>query len=308
MPLFVKISAMLDADELRALLDSWLLRLAAERKSPDTMAAYRDGVTQFLDWCSHEHHKPALEPDTLAAWVNSLLAAGKAPGTARLRQLAVRRFSAWLADEDEIDRDELLGVRPPRLDTPVVDELTDDQLRALIAACQGKTLVCRRDEAIVRLMAETGARAGEIIGMNVADVDLRRGLATIRRGKGGKGRTVPIGPQTGASIDRYLRMRRRHPLADTPKLWVGARGAMTFGYPGLLKTLKSRARSAGIEQFHPHQLRHTWAGRWLAAGGSEGGAMAVAGWSRHEMLARYTRATSEKRAADEARRLGLGDL
>jgi integrase len=59
---------------------------------------------------------------------------------------------------------------------------------------------------------------------------------------------------------------------------------------------------------HPHLLRHTAADRWLTAGGSEGGLMAVAGWTRPDMLLRYTRARAEQRAADEARRLNLGDL
>lgn len=298
---------MLDADELRYLLDSWLLRLRAERKADQTIDSYRYGVEQFLDHCHREGLEPRLDPDTLASFVNAILDDGKAPSTAVLRQLAVRRFSAWLADEDEIDRDLLVGVKPPKLDTPVVDELTDDQLRALIDACSGKSLVCRRDEAIVRLMAESGLRAGEVIGMNVTDIDLHRGAALVRRGKGGKGRHVPFGPQTGAAIDRYLRLRRKHPKADSPRLWLGGRGA-GFEYPALLKTLKQRAKKAGITAFHPHQLRHTWAGRWLDAGGTEQGLMITAGWSRRDMIDRYSRATSARRAAEEARRLGLGDL
>jgi integrase len=173
--------------------------------------------------------------------------------------------------------------------------------------CKGRSLRDRRDEAILRLMIETGARAGEVVAMTVADVDLVAGRAAIRRGKGGKGRIVPISPQCARSIDRYLRMRRQHRLVDTSPLWLGGKGK-AFGYPALYATLKYRADLAGIEAFWPHLLRHTAASRWLAAGGSEGGLMAVAGWSRREMLDRYTRATSEARAADEARRLGLGDI
>ena len=58
----------------------------------------------------------------------------------------------------------------------------------------------------------------------------------------------------------------------------------------------------------PYRLRHTAATRWLAAGGAEGGLMAVAGWSKCEMIDRYTRATVSERAADEDRRLKLGEL
>jgi len=177
----------------------------------------------------------------------------------------------------------------------------------LLAACKGPHLRDRRDEALVRLMVETGLRAGEVVAMTVADLDLKSGSAVIQRGKGGKGRVVPFGPQTGQALDRYLRARRSHRLADTPSLWLGDRGK-AFSYYGLHAALKTRARQAGVSGFHPHLLRHTAAHRWLAAGGSEGGLMAVAGWTRPDMLLRYTRAHASQRAADEARRLNLGDL
>lgn len=156
-------------------------------------------------------------------------------------------------------------------------------------------------------MVETGARAGEVVGMAVADVDLTAGTAVVRRGKGGKGRVVPFGPQTARAIDRYKRLRAGHRLAATPPLWLGERGS-GFGYTALYKALTYRARLAGIAGFHPHRLRHTAAHRWLAAGGSEQGLMAVAGWSQPDMLMRYTRARASERAAVEARTLNLGDL
>jgi integrase len=108
---------------------------------------------------------------------------------------------------------------------------------------------------------------------------------------------APFGPQTARAIDRYLRVRRTHPLAHTRALWLGDRGR-GFRYDALHRQLGARARAAGIPRFSPHVLRHTAASRWLAAGGSEGGLMAVAGWSSREMLGRYARATQTQRAVD----------
>jgi integrase len=198
-------------------------------------------------------------------------------------------------------------VKPPKLDSKVVDALTDEQLRLLIKGCNGKEFIDRRDEAIVRLMAETGLRAGEVLAMQLADVDLQQGRAIVRRGKGGKGRAVPFGPQTAAAIDRYIRTRRSHRLASTGELWLGG-GGQTFSYHGLNLALKRRAQVAGITGFHLHLMRHTAATRWLRAGGSEGGLMAVAGWSTRSMVDRYTGASAAERAATEARGLGLGEL
>jgi site-specific recombinase XerD len=283
------------------------LHLRAERKSGETVKSYTAGVSQFLAWCKRTGTPPVLDRATVNGFVADLFAGGASPATARARQLGLRRFSAWLLDEGEAARDELLGLRAPKLDQKVTERLSDDQLRALVKACAGTDLRGRRDEAIVRLMVESAARAGEVVAMTVGDVDLSAGRAIIRRGKGAKGRTVPFGPQTARAIDRYLRLRRTHRLADTPALWLGDRGK-AFSYDGLYRALGYRAGLAGIEGFHPHVLRHTAAQRWLSAHGSEGGLMAVAGWTRREMLDRYTRATAADRAAEEARRLNLGDL
>lgn len=295
--------------EAAGLLKSFLLHLRGERKSPQTVKTYGDGVRAFLSWC--EKTSPAgevlLTPATVDTWIADLLEGGAEAATARSRQLAVRRFSAWLATEDEIPADQLARMSPPKLDVKAIHPLADDQLVTLLAACKGPDLRDRRDEALIRLAVETGARAGEILALEVADVDLTAGVAVIRKGKGGKARRVPFGPRTGSAIDRYLRARRRHRLASTPVLWLG-QGGKEFGYHALRDTLRYRAERAGIGGLNPHLLRHTAAHRWLAAGGSEGGLMAVAGWSRPDMLLRYTKARAEQRAADEARRLNLGDL
>jgi site-specific recombinase XerD len=293
--------------DLGLLLQSWELSLRAERKSAQTVKVYGDGVRRFLAWAKAAGRPAVLDRATVNAFVADLLEQGAEPATARSRHLALRRFSAWLLEEGETSLDELIGTRPPKLDIKVVDPLSEVELKALVAACSGPALMDRRDEAIVRFMLETGARAGEVVSLTTADIDLATGTALVRRGKGGKGRVVPFGPHTGRAMDRYIRLRRGHRLSGSPELWLGDRGK-EFSYDGLYKALKARAEVAGITAFRPHRLRHTAAHRWLAAGGSEGGLMAMAGWTRPDMLLRYTRARASERAATEARTLNLGDL
>jgi integrase/recombinase XerD len=301
------------APNLDLLLPSWQLSLRADRKSETTLKTYSDGVRFYLAWCAEQQAAP-LERGSIRGWVAALLDKGNQPATARARQLAVRRFTAWLAEEGEIPADPFLGVKAPKLDTKVIEPLTDDELRALLKACtppKGATpaemMRYRRDEAILRLMMETGARAGEVVALERADVDADAGTAIIRKGKGGKGRVVPFGPHTALALDRYMRLRTHHRLASSPALWLGDRGK-GFTYDALHQALAGRATAAGIVGFHPHKMRHTAAHRWLAAGGSEGGLMAVAGWTRPDMLMRYTKAQASSRAAAEARGLNLGEL
>jgi site-specific recombinase XerD len=294
--------------DLAALLPSWKLALQSENKAPGTVKSYSDGVLAFLRWADATGTPAVITKANAQAWIAGLIDRGAESQTAITRQRGLRQYARWLADEGELDADPLLGLKRPKEQRKVVPSLTDVELRALIDACRGKTLKHRRDEAIVRLIAETGLRAAELLGLTVADVDLVRGLAVVKRGKGSKGRIVPFGPQSGAALDRYMRAaRRENRLTDAGPLWVGAAGK-TFGYHGLNGSLKERAAVAGIAKFHVHRLRHTAATRWLRLGGSEQGLMAVAGWSSRAMIDRYTGASASERAAVESRSLDLGNI
>ena len=290
-------------------MDSWVVSLRASRKPPQTVRSYVNGVRQFAAWAEDQNVPPHLDRATVNAFSAYLLEdLEREAATVRARQLALKRFSAWLAEEGEIPVDRLVGLKSAKLDSKVIEPLSENEIKALLKACgEGDTFRARRDTALVRFMLETGARAGEAVSLTVSGMNLVEGRAVILRGKGGKGRTVPFGPQTAQAIDRYMRSRRTHRLAESDALWLGDRGK-AFSYDGLFRALRARAEVAGIDRFHPHLLRHTAAHRWLAAGGSENGLMAVAGWTRPDMLVRYTRAQSEARAADEARRLNLGDF
>jgi site-specific recombinase XerD len=292
---------------LAELLPSWKLALQAEAKSPATVDNYTTSVRVFLRWCANTNTPAELDRRTVQAFLASLLAADQAASSVYVRQVGLKRFSKWLAAEQEIGEDRLTGLTLPKIDVKAVNPLTVDELVALFKACHGTGFRDRRDEAMARLLAESGLRAGELIALHVSDVDLPHGLAHIQRGKGGRGRPVPFGPSTAAAIDRYVRVRRSHKLAATDTLWLGEHGK-PLKYAGLNRALGKRASDAGIARFHLHLLRHTAATRWLRAEGSEGGAMAVMGWRRREMLDRYVSFTASDRAIEESRRLGLGEL
>ena len=94
---------------LPALLPSWLLSLRADRKSDQTVKVYGDGVRFYLRWCERVGAAP-LERSSLRGWVTELMDGANRPATARARQHAVRRFTAWLAEEGELAADPFLGM------------------------------------------------------------------------------------------------------------------------------------------------------------------------------------------------------
>jgi len=71
--------------------------------------------------------------------------------------------------------------------------------------------------------------------------------------------------------------------------------------------LRRRGIQAQVEDVHPHRFRHTWAHKWLAAGGQEGDLQALAGWESQQMIGRYGASAKAERARAAHKRLGLGD-
>lgn len=289
-------------DEL--LLQSWEIAMKAERKSPRTIHIYLTQARAFIEWCRFLNSPPRFDRRSVQAFLAAESARGLSPNTVVTRYTGLRQLAVWLHAEGEAPTMVMEGMKKPST-TYIPPEVLDlEDIRRLLDACSGTRFYDRRDLACLRLLVETGARASEVVNLRLSDVNLSAGTITVT-GKGDRVRTVPFGTSAARALDRYLRARRQHPYAASERLWIGERGPWT--YDGMSDALRTRARGIGLDNFHPHLLRHTLAHRWLAAGGSEQGLMDVAGWRSREMLARYGASARAERAAAEHRRLGLGE-
>lgn len=294
------------AGDVGPLLASFVRHLRAERRSEDTITSYAAAVRVLIAFLG-ARGMPVLVAGVSREHVEEWLIwlhAGYKPATVKTRFGGVRAFFLWLVEEGELTASPVARIRAPDVPLDPPDVLTEEELARLLKACAGPTFNDRRDEAVVRLMAETGLRRAETAGLLLADVDLDAGTALVM-GKGRRPRAVPFGPRTARAIDRYVRLRRQHRHAASPRLLLGQQGAL--GGAGIAQALHLRAEAAGITGFHLHRLRHRFADRWLAAGGQEGDLMRIAGWRSREMLARYGAARADARAHEAARRLALGE-
>ncbi len=295
------------ADAITALLPSWRRSLAARRISPRTIATYAVSVEQLAGYLAAAGMPTAvgaIRREHVEAFIEDLLTR-KAPATAHNRYRGCQAFFAWCAEEGEVRESPMARMKPPRLPEAPAPVLLAGQLRKLVETTEkDRSFVGIRDAAILRLFLDTGIRRGELLGVELADVDLDEGLLKVT-GKGSRTRFVPVGATTVRALDRYLRHRAKRADADSPALWLGRKGRLQE--TGLAKLVRERAEAAGLPGVHPHLFRHAYAHAMLDAGMQETDLMAVAGWRSRDMVARYAAETRAQRAIKAARALSPGD-
>lgn len=257
-----------------AVVAGFALHLRAERGlSEHTVRAYRGDVAHVLGFARrrgvawHEVDLPLLR-----AWLAAMVSGRLARATIARRGAAVRAFYAWAEREGLVATDPAarLVTAQPGDSLPVALGVSPaaallDHARGLADAGDPLAL---RDWVALELLYATGVRVGELVGVDVDDID-RTGRLLRVLGKGAKERVVPYGVPAGRALDAWL-TRGRPALATLtsgPALLLGARGGRVDQRQ--VRTLVHRAAAAaGVEDVAPHALRHT-AATHLVQGGSD---------------------------------------
>lgn len=281
--------------------------------SPRTLQNYEEALVDLARFLSPE--PPDLEALTrrqMAAYLDDL-GQRVASATAANRYRSLSAVFGWLStaqdgEEPYLERNPLRGLKPPKIHEDPVNVLSVDDVRKLLATCKGGTFEDRRDEAIIRLLFDSGIRRGELVSMTVAPeaLDLR-GLTAVVSGKTGP-RIVSFGPKTAAAIARYKRLRDKHAKRRETALWLGHEGHAPLLGNGVYQVLRRRFREAGLEPHKAaHVFRHSFAHHFSMAGGSTGDLTSLAGWTSPTMAYRYGRSAAAERARAAHARLSPGE-
>ena len=268
--------------------------LRTHGRSESTAQSYTSDVAGYVCWCEqtygidfslsmlnrsdlHDYqvHCRKVERVSAATW------------NRRLASLSV--FATWQGVDvsQAMTRAESQKLAPKSL---ILAEYKRFRLAAREAVRTAKSQAAKRqalrNAAIITLLADAGLREGEIVRLRVEDVLLgeRKGRVIILDAKGNKDRSVPLDKDSVDMLKAWLEAR---PAGDGVEMFVGKRGEM-LQERGIQKLVAKVAVDAHIGHVTPHQLRHTAAYRWMAAGADLGKVAELLGHSSIEVTRRYT--------------------
>jgi site-specific recombinase XerD len=250
--------------------------------SPRTRDRYQAALSEFAAWYRQtfrDDPDPALLTDLeVRDYVAHLQTVRRlSPSSIHLRLSALRGLLKSLG--------RTLRIRGPRMQKPPVRVLSARELGRLFAAAEGEDWIDKRNTAILALMAKAGLRVGEVVALELGDIELgaRSGWATVRMGKGNKTRRVPLNSDTRQALQAYLAVR---PDVPAKALFVSRTGTplSVRDVQRLVADLARRARIDG--KVTPHMLRHTFATRLIERGADVAAVAALLG---HESIATTSR-------------------
>lgn len=279
--------------------------------SDRTIRAYQSDLAQFD---LHMHETPAVEitPDDLETYLVKLGGGPYRDTSIRRKVAALKVFFRFLEEQGIVPESPArkLKIKKP-VENRVPTVLSSREVRALLAApkeqvaelansrdqsagSRNRYFCAVRDNLILELLFSTGIRIGELVAVNVADVDLDRKQIHIT-GRATRGRLVSLSTEDVMNaIRQYLDLRAERPLS-TPALFVGRSGTRLTIY-SIENIFKKHVRLAEIKRHvTPHSLRHTMAAMLVSSGADIREVQEILGHASILSTQVYTRLPIQKR-------------
>ena len=241
--------------------------------SPHTCRAYRKDLEQFSAYL-HGKLQGETAPDVhevdglvIRSYLGFLHKRHKKTTIAR-KLSALRSFFRFLVKKGLITKNPAETVLTPKRGRSVPNYLPVDEAFRLLDGVQGNSVLALRNRAILETLYSTGLRVGELVGMDIQDVDFDRGMVRVL-GKGNKERLAPVGKKALRCMRVYLDRRNQGETmcdSDSAPLFLNRLGGR-LSSRSVGRLLDKVVRQLGLlRPITPHGLRHTFATHMLDAG------------------------------------------
>ncbi len=209
------------------------------------------------------------------------------PNSIAYRIKFIRSFFRWAVDEGYINKNPAVSIKEPKTGIRVPKFLTEEDIEYLRDACYDE-----RSRAIFEFLYNTGCRIGEVVTVNILDIDWGR-KALVVMGKGNKEREVYFTTKCSIHLKRYIESRKD----DCPALFATVRRPYRrISIDQMRYILKKVAKKSGIEaNVYPHRLRHSFATHLLDNGAPMEVIQQMLGHSKMETTQIYAQLSGEHR-------------
>ena len=259
-------------EELIAAFERYLER---ERTlSVHTVRAYMGDLTSLLQHLEllGISQISELELAHLRSWLANQQVKGGARTSLSRRAVSIRLFTQWAVKNNYLAKDVGVSLATPKGQRTLPEILNvNDAQQAMesmaVRAGEEETPIALRDVAMLELLYATGARVGELCGLDIDDIDYNRNTIRVL-GKGNKERTIPVGKPAIKALHVWLAVGRQEVMNSQSgaAVFLGARGKRID--QRTVRTVVYEALSAieGVERMGPHALRHSAATHLLEGG------------------------------------------
>ncbi len=263
----------------------------SEGLSPRTLAIYADTLRTFTEWAMLRNLSivEAITPDDLRTFMLWLAEGGHNAGGQHQHYRVVKTFLRWYAVEVEPDnwRNPIEKVKPPKLpETPLQPIELSDVSRLLTVTGNGR--LGTRDKAILLCLIDCGLRASELTALDVDDFDFANGGLLVKRGKGGKVRTVYAGHRARKAIRACLK-----DMGSKQGALFAKESGGHLTYSGLRQIVRRLAKRAGLPEPPLHSFRRGYALTMLRNGCDIVTLSRLMGHSDLSLMRRYTKQTGD---------------
>ncbi len=291
---------------MREQLDRFLDFLRLNRNlSRHTVRAYRGDLSQFLTFAAErlgrEPRADDFEHRLVRAYLAGTYERRHASSSSARKLAAVRTFARYLRREGVLENDPGSLVSAPKVERRMPAHMAVDEVAALLAVPDAGTPLGLRDRAILELFYASGLRLGELVDLDVEDVNLTGRMVRVL-GKGGKERIVPFNSAAADAIRDYLPARRGlvqrgaeggAPSSDDRRrkvdpLFVNYRGGRLSSRSVARMVQRCVTRVGAQRGISPHALRHSFATHLLERGADLRAIQELLGHARITTTQRYT--------------------
>ncbi|HXH77859.1 tyrosine recombinase XerC [Nocardioides sp.] len=289
-------------ESMARVLADYERHLTSERDlTPHTVRAYLGDLSGLLEHATRLSCTDVGDLDlrVLRSWLAKQQTMGKSRTTLARRATAARVFTAWLARTGRAPSDAGASLGSPKKHQALpsvlrVDEAAD-LIRSAAALADDGSPGGLRDVAMLELLYATGIRVGELVGLDIDDLDTERQVVRVF-GKGRKERSVPYGHPAARAVDRWLTSGRPSLRIEGsgPALFLGARGRRID--QRVVRELVHRriADVPGAPDIGPHGLRHSAATHLLEGGADLRSVQELLGHASLATTQLYTHVTTDR--------------